>query len=331
MKNVIIFTHGGGRFANQLTNFANFIAFAEENEFALINIAFNDFAPLIENYKTAKNVSYNLESDELKGFNFLKILLNSFNLSKHRIYRKFIIRLLHLYAYLSLKSQSILFRPKSILRFLSGKKLEKLDLSDKNTLELLSQKKTTIIAGWGLRDWNLLEKKQFLIKKELKFNEKFQKISDDFINNIREKHDLLIGVFMRQTDYKTYTNGKYYLDTKEYIALIKKLKKRYSNRNVAFIVASDEPKNIKEFKNLPVYFSTGIMGGDGHYIESFIQLGMCDSVLTVPSTFSGWAAFMGNSKIIPIYDKNILVSEKEYFNNNIFDAINDDYFKNVVK
>jgi len=129
MKNVIIFTHGGGRFANQLTNFANFIAFAEENEFALINIAFNDFAPLIENYKTAKNVSYNLESDELKGFNFLKILLNSFNLSKHRIYRKFIIRLLHLYAYLSLKSQSILFRPKSILRFLSGKKLEKLDLS----------------------------------------------------------------------------------------------------------------------------------------------------------------------------------------------------------
>jgi len=40
---------------------------------------------------------------------------------------------------------------------------------------------------------------------------------------------------------------------------------------------------------------------------------------------------MGNSKIIPIYDKNILVSEKEYFNNNIFDAINDDYFKNVVK
>ncbi len=327
MKKIIIFTHGGGRFANQFTNFANFIAFAKENNFAIINIAFNDFSPLIENYKFYETVKYNFDKEEFKGCYLIKL----FNFSKNRIYRKFIIRLLHLYAFLSSNYQSILFNKKSILRFLNGKKIEEINLSDKKTLELFSQKTTTIIAGWGLRDWNLLEKKQSLIKTELKFNEKYQIISDDFINNIREKHNLLIGVFMRQTDYKTYTKGKYYLDTEEYIALIEKLKKRYSNRNVAFIVASDEPKNIKEFKNLPVYFSTGIMGGDGHYIESFIQLGMCDSVLTVPSTFSGWATFMGNSKIIPIYDKNILVSEKEYFNNNIFDAINDDYFKNVVK
>jgi len=327
MKNEIIFTHGGGRFANQFTNFAHLIAFANQNNFAIINIAFNDFSNLIENFKKSETVKYNFDKDDFNNYFLIKL----FNLSKHRIYRKFIIRLLHLQAYLLPSYQSILFNKKSILRFLNGRKFKNINLSDKKTLDLFALKTTTIIAGWGLRDWNLLEKKESLIKKELRFNEKYQKISDDFINKIKEKHDLLIGVFMRQTDYKNYNDGKYYLQTEEYIVLMEKLKKRYSNRNLAFIVASDEPKNIEDFKNLPVYFSTGIMGGEGHYIESFIQLGMCDYVLTVPSTFSAWATFMGESKIIPVYDKKMLVRESEYFNNNIFDAIKDEYFNNVIK
>ncbi len=52
-KNLIIFTHGGGRLANQLTNFAHLFAFWSENkeEFDVINLAFGPYAELFDNFK----------------------------------------------------------------------------------------------------------------------------------------------------------------------------------------------------------------------------------------------------------------------------------------
>ncbi len=331
MKNIIIFTHGGGRFANQLTNFAHFIAFIKQENYSFINIAFNNYSELLDNYKKSDIVKYNLEDNELNSFYFLKFLLKILNFSKHRIYTKLIIRLLHFYTFSQPKAQSIRVNSSSTLKFLTGKEIGNVNFSDKSSMDLFAKKKITIIAGWTIRDWYLLEKNSAIVRENLIFNEKYQQISNDFINNIRKEKDILIGVSIRQTDFKIYANGKYYLTTEEYINLMKKLNERYANKKLALIVSSDESKNIKDFGNLPVYFTTGIMGGSGHYIESFIQLAMCDYVLTVPSTFGCWASFMGNSKIIPVYDKNELVAENKYFNNNIFDCFTDNYYSEAIR
>ena len=49
-KKIIIFTHGGGRFTNQLINYGHLIGFLAENnyEFDLINMAFWQYAHLLE-------------------------------------------------------------------------------------------------------------------------------------------------------------------------------------------------------------------------------------------------------------------------------------------
>jgi hypothetical protein len=54
-KKLIIFTHGGGRLANQLTNYAHLFAFWTENkeEFDVINLAFGPYSELFENIKSS--------------------------------------------------------------------------------------------------------------------------------------------------------------------------------------------------------------------------------------------------------------------------------------
>ena len=325
-KNLIVFTHGGGRFANQLFSYAHLIAFLAENDYKydLINLAFWPYARLLEN--TSKNLActFPTKHNQWKALQKTRDLLQVFpdKIANSGRIRNNIARLLYNYAALNSDIQSIIAEDVSGLKDIPGKQKDKFDLNNPDDVDLLNQAKFTLLAGWKVRSWLLVEKHQHTVRECLALKESHAATATKFIQELRQKSDYLIGVLIRQYDYRFILEGKYFFETQQYIDWIQQAQDLFGTSfKVGFVVASDEPQDFELFKHLNVHFATGIAVGKGHYLESMAELSQCDMIMTPPSTFGVWAAFLGDIPILPLYDPSQVVSKQDLLYGNIFDAI----------
>lgn len=65
------------------------------------------------------------------------------------------------------------------------------------------------------------------------------------------------------------------------------IKKFFKNESVGFFIASDEKQDLSLFSGLNYFFRKG------HPISNLYSLALCDYVISVPSSFVGWAHFIG--------------------------------------
>jgi hypothetical protein len=107
-----------------------------------------------------------------------------------------------------------------------------------------------------------------------------------------------VGLLIRQTDYRVFA-PQFFFTWQVYRTFITQLRQRFGPRS-AIVVATDETQPPGVFDDLGVTWCTGEKAGNGHYMESFAELALCDVVASVPSTFSAWAAFFANKPILPI-------------------------------
>ncbi len=333
-KNMIIFTQGGGRFGNQLINYGHLIAFMIEhsNEYDLINMAFWPYAHLLENFSEDKICIIPSNHDKYKKLEILNTILRLFPNKISNVIKRNIIYLLQIYASIYPDMQSIIVEDKAVLSSSKDNKIDKLSLDKINDIKIFEKSKITLLSGWPIRSWSLFKKHQIMIRNYLKFNTVYTNNAHNFNQKLRNKYDFLIGVLIRQGDYRKYANGRYFFDTNQYIDWIIQAQKVFSEfGNVGFIITSDEPQEEKKFESLDVVFATGIAGASGHYVESIAELSKCDLVMTPPSTFGIWAAFIGNTSILPLYDKSQNIKKKEILKNHIFDAILDSHLSIAIK
>ena len=203
-----------------------------------------------------------------------------------------------------------------------GERRKSLDLADSTDLDLFDRAKTTILAGYGVRSWSLFSKHQSIIRESLSFKAETIKIAEEFVKPLRSKYDVLIGILIRQGDYRDWSEGKYFFKTDQYIHWMQQAKEIFGkSATVGFIVASDETQNIEKFRNLEVHFATGAAVGVGHYTENMVELSKCDLIMSVPSTFSTWAAFVGDIPLLPLWGVSQTISSEDLLKNNIFDAL----------
>ncbi|MCC5827988.1 MAG: hypothetical protein JJU36_00945 [Phycisphaeraceae bacterium] len=153
------------------------------------------------------------------------------------------------------------------------------------------------IAGFRLRCTPLFEKHQAAIRRFLQPAMPYRAQSEAFLAPLRRRYEKLVGLMIRQTDYRTFRDGRYFMDTEQYRVLVHQILDRFGP-DTGIVAASDEPQVPDAFAGLPVHLCSGAAGLGGHYIESFTQLGMCDAVVSVPSTFSLWATFMGRTPLL---------------------------------
>ena len=303
-KNLIIFTHGGGRFANQLFSYAHLIAFLVENNYKydLINMAFWPYAHLLE------NTSNNLACTFPTIHNQWQILQNTrefLQIFPSKVYsgtkiRNGIVRLLYSYSFFNSDIRSIIANDISELIQQTNNN-DTFDLNDSDDIDLLNLSKVTFLAGWGVRSWTLVEKHQKIIRECLLPNIIYINTAKIFIQELRGKYDYLIGLLIRQGDYKLMLEGKYFFETQQYIDWIRQAQEVFGHSSkVGFVIASDQPQDFNKFKDLNVNFATGSAIGKGHFLENMMELSMCDLIMTPPSTFSVWAAFLGNIPILPL-------------------------------
>lgn len=331
-KSHIIFTHGGGRLANQLTNFGHLIALVEEykDSLNLTNIAFWSYNTLFESTKNSPLCNYPATENSnylMPVYRFISRLENN----TQRIVKKQIINYLHLKAAILPGDLSLMRECHTLNSYLAGKRIAGFSFSDEKHISLMLSNRKILLAGYPIRNWTLFKKHQHVIKNYFQVEASFRNKSNNFIQNIRNNYDYIIGVLIRRNDYKTWSKGKYYFEFDRYFSWINKIEALYSQRKAAVVITSDENIPGSFLKKSNYFKATGCQGAKGHYIESFHELSLCDLVVTPPSTFGIWAAFLGNIPILPLCGTNCEISGKTILKNHIFDAIAHEYMSKSIR
>lgn len=117
----------------------------------------------------------------------------------------------------------------------------------------------------------------------------------------------LMAVHFRRGDYKLFNGGKWYYENEDFLSWMKMI---YDEDNsLHFLIFSNEKVDLNIFRkyNLPV----SIM--DGTAIEDLCCMSKCDYIMGPPSTFSWWASYIGNSKLLWLEERG-----KDYHLNNFF-------------
>ena len=150
---------------------------------------------------------------------------------------------------------------------------------------LLHHNKVVFFRGFlfGKRNFNSVANLRNYLKNLFEFSDKIVSRSNEILHSINKSY--IIGVCMRQGDYKHHFDGKLFLEDHEYKMLLDRLKFHFGN-DFGIFVACEEQKD----KTLDdsVYFNYG------EPAVNLCTLSKCDYLIGPASTFMTWAAFLNN-------------------------------------
>jgi hypothetical protein len=200
--------------------------------------------------------------------------------------------ILHILKIFKLKVRNSLER--ITLRSISLPYLYKIDLENEyiNTQEInfskiLNGNKIVLFHGFlfGNRDFRLVENQRKFLGRIFSFSQEIQLKCSEVIRTIGKEK--IIGICMRQGDYKYHFNGKFFFTDEEYKAIINKINKQFPDYSI--FVACEELKDDFQLNNAVVSFQNPAL--------NLCILSCCDLLAGPPSTFLTWAAFYQNAKV----------------------------------
>ncbi len=289
-KNPKLFTIGlrCGRLANRMILFANFVALAEEQGHRLINFTFHSYSELFEG--TRGNIYCRYPRPESRSWLDLvpgvAVALRKTRIPYHLTR-----------AAAALNERFPVFGQAVItLHELPGQKITLLD--GPAYQEKIRPARIVFVYGWWLRTPNLVKKHGDKIRAYFRPVPESQNASRAAIEPLRRAADIVIGVHIRQGDYRGWQGGKFFFPATRYAAWMNELAAQFPGRKVAFFVCSDEPRHAGEFPGLTVGFGTNSPVAD------IFALALCDYLLGTKSTFSQWASFYGEKPLLQVCDTN---------------------------
>jgi len=275
---MVIIASKPGQLGNRLFIFAHCISWSRENNIKVINPSFDEYAPYFASTKDS--------------------LLCGFPSHKSFLANKFLRKILFVFYYYLTR---IIIRLKLKNNFIYGLHIdwhERIDLDDENFLKLAKKTRCLFLQGWKIRDMNALEKNAKFIREFFTPIPEHKNKVDALINGIKKQCTVLIGMHIRQGDYKKFEGGKYYYNTNQYATIMEYAVSLFPRETVAFLVCSNEKQDTGLFKNLKTFFGTN------HFIEDMYSLAECDYIIGPPSTYTMWASFYGQKPIYMMHDLN---------------------------
>lgn len=253
---MLVITGKYGRMGNQIWTFANVLAFAHRHQISLVNIAFTDCAELFEGPSGRTLAPSGLSKNV---GNWLLRLLYKINL---RI-KWFPVIELGEGGCLDLDNEISIPRHfgKSRFVFLSG---------------------FYFFAPQSLRQHKQEVRRYFSLRPELSGK------VDALVGAAKKDADVLVGVHIRQGDYRTFCDGIMFYETDVYVALMQSIANQCVGRKVAFLVCSDEKQGPELFDGLNVTVSSS------EPVVDMYALAQCDFIVGPNSSFSHWASFWGD-------------------------------------
>jgi hypothetical protein len=162
------------------------------------------------------------------------------------------------------------------------------------------------VNGWNFRAPELVQRHAEKLRSYFRPIKEIEQASREAVERLRQQADLVVGIHIRQGDYRTFRAGAYFYPVAQYAAWMRELAEQYPGGNVAFFVCSDEPRHEREFPGLQVGIGAGSAVGDMY------ALAKCDYILGPVSSFSMWASFYGNKPLFLIRDGEARIERSEF-------------------
>jgi len=294
---LLIFTKGGGRLANQLLNVTHLLAWHHAKQ-PVFRICMMSFWPFINHFDLPLGDTCMLTGKSPSWLKFIYRIYLRLPSPWNRRFLKVIISLMELRARMGNWQHHKYPEAERIV----------LDLEDAAFNASLAQGGTHLLSGWLIRSWRLVKQEQFYIRANCKPNETFRNLAESHISAFKEKHDLVVGIQIRQTDYRHWRDGKYFYPTASYVAWMKEIAAGFGDKIVGFLITSDEVQDENLFEGLSYIFSSGAANLQGHFMLSVLELSLCDLIVGPNSTFSAWASFYGQKPLYWISDQKFQIS-----------------------
>ncbi|HEY0077479.1 MAG TPA: hypothetical protein VGB73_02455 [Pyrinomonadaceae bacterium] len=273
---MIVVASKPGQLANLLFLSAQFIACARENHFTLVNPAFEDYARYFETTRRDLFCRYPPRESMLPATAALRKIL----------YRT---------CYYAAR---VLVRSRVETRFLRAIALdweERFNLGDAEFRASLAARRQLIFAqGWLFRDDEAVSRQAGEVRKFFEPLAEHRERVASLVAEARGGADVLVGVHIRQGDYRTHLGGRYFYELEVYASLMERVAATLGaeGRRVRFLICSNEPQEGDALSRL------SWTAGTGHLVEDLYALAACDYILGPPSTFTMWASFYGE---VPLY------------------------------
>lgn len=311
-KKLIILRHnsgkgGHGRLANQLWNFMSIYAYAQERRYELENYSFFEYHDCFQ-MPPVRNVLI-----RCLFFSPFPFLAGKFGQTRaaiftRKIYKLYVIaaKLKHgntvLYSHNSPDTAGIFYLPPSEP---ARPVLQKLEDNPRV--------KHIYFDGWLFRNPIGVMKYRSEIVEYFKPKDKTGKTIAAFIKPLKTQYEHLVGVHIRQDDYKTFKGGRYFVEQARIREILDEYLREFSKdpRRTCFVITSNGPIEQNIFAGLTISISN--LG----FIEDLFLLASCDTVIGSDSSFGNFAAYYGNTPHIVFQngpmDWTYYAGKKEYF------------------
>jgi hypothetical protein len=165
---------------------------------------------------------------------------------------------------------------------------QEVDLSDPDFLkQAAGHSYFWLLGGWRFRYPTITKDFFSAARAFFALTEPYASNVERLVQMARDGADILVGVHIRQTDFKEHSGGKFYFTTSQYFQVLLRTNRLLSGRCVNFLVVSDEPKSSADFPSLKCIFGTGVP------IEDMYALGGCDYIISsTASSFSLWPSVL---------------------------------------
>jgi len=292
-RSILIINSKIGQLGNSLLVSSHVIASAIENNLLVINIPFDDYAEFFIGTKNNLLCSY------------------PYSLVYFPIYKKMMLRgrTAFLIRKLIKKMNDYRFFSeyyKSHIEFINIDWSERFSLESINFLDQITSKKVRVLNGWNFRAELNVRKHAVKIRSYFSPLPIYQRRVKNFLDLLNKKHDYIVGIHIRQSDYKRWHSGRFFYTVAIYKEIMQSIYTVLGTKKILFIVCSDVLQN-EHFDN-----TKNVLFGSGHLIEDIYLLSKCDYIIGPPSTFSLWASFYGETPLYHIYDPSYLPKIQDF-------------------
>ena len=158
---------------------------------------------------------------------------------------------------------------------------------------------------WLFRDRAAFQENSDTIRRFFRPVAKWREPAEACVAAAREGADRLVAVHMRLTDYAKFNGGAWFYSPADYRRWMEQTAALLPGRT-RFLLFSDAMPPIEAF--------SGLDGrpGPGHPVSAMHAMSLCDYILGPPSTFSGWASFMGRVPRLQLKSRDQTVQIEDF-------------------
>jgi len=285
---MIVIASKPGQLANRLFVFAQFIAMAKENNLSIVNPAFDEYAEYFDSTRSGFVARYPLPDGRLEK-----------RFSGSSATRKLFYRLICDFTRIVVRSRIGL----PFIRVISLDWKDECRLDEPEFLELAKRTRLIIAQGWLFRASASFPRQGNAIREYFRPIANVQANVDALIRAARADRDVLVGVHIRQGDYRTFQDGRFFFKTEQYTKLMSRVLTYFASKKVRFLICSNVKQTDSEFAAFDVVFGTN------HLVEDMYAFAQCDYLVGPPSTYTMWASFYGCK---PLWKVNKLDSDIQF-------------------